>query len=227
MTLSRLFLCLSALTVVVFPSPLGPSSHIAQGTRNVPPGWSLHRRADPDVLIPLKFTLVQSNVHNLDSYLLDIADPSSPNYGQHWSPAKVADTFRPSEASVETVRLWMVDNQDIDPRKIQLNGKGDVIELNVTVAEAERLLNTEYYIYRSGEEGHERLGCHQGYSLPEHVSKHVDLVSPTVYLGRSHLQRRDGSVFNPPGFGRGSAVSKKVVKASRTLSRVSFVRTTG
>ncbi|KAI0787605.1 subtilisin-like protein [Fomes fomentarius] len=190
---------------------------VVYGSRDIPRGWSLHRRADPDAFIPLKFALVQSNVHNLDTYLLDVADPSSPNYGQHWSPAKVADTFRPSAESVETVRSWLVNDSAIDPHKIQLSRNGDVIRLNITVAQAEEVLGTEYYVYRSGEEGHERLGCHQGYSLPEHVSKHVEFVWPTIHLGRpaTSLQRRDGSVSTTPGFGRGSGLRKEAVQASQ------------
>ncbi len=205
MTFFKVTLWLSTLAVAV-----------VHGSRDIPRGWSLHRRADPDAFIPLKFALVQSNVHNLDTYLLDVADPSSPNYGQHWSPAKVAETFRPSAESVETVRSWLVNDSAIDPHKIQLSRNGDVIRLNITVAEAEDVLGTEYYVYRSGEEGHERLGCHQGYSLPERVSKHVEFVWPTTHLGRpaTSLERRDGSVPTTPGFGRGSGLRKEIVQVS-------------
>ena len=218
MILFKLALLVPALAVVAVATPSGLSSRVVHGSRNVPQGWSLHRRANPDALIPLKFALVQSNVENLEAYLLDIADPYSPNYGQHWSPAKVAETFRPSDESVETVRSWLVNELAIEAHKVQLSRNGDAIRLNVTIGEAEDVLGTEYYVYRSGEGGHERLGCHQGYSLPEHVSKHVDFVWPTVHFRRpaAGLERRDSAVSSTPGFSQKHGLIKKPVKVSFT-----------
>ena len=217
---SVLFLCLLALAINAVTSSSDLSRRVVHhGSRSVPRGWTLHRRADPDTLLPLRLTLAQSNVQNLDTYLLDIADPMSPNYGQHWSPARVAETFRPSKESIDTVRSWLVHDLGVDSRKIQLNRNGHVIQVNVTVAEAEDILGTEYHIYRlAGEEQvHERLGCHQGYSLPEHVSKHVDFVQPTVHFGRPRLGRRDSSrLSGVPASVRGTRVPKTLLEASVT-----------
>ncbi|KAI0787596.1 peptidase S8/S53 domain-containing protein, partial [Fomes fomentarius] len=149
----------------------------------VPHGWSIHRRAEPDHFLPLKFALTQSNLHNLDAYLLDVSDPQSVNYGKHWTTTKVADTFHPSRETVDTVRSWLVDSTGIEPHKITPSLDGGALHLNVTVSEAERILAAEYYIYRHGEDGSERIGCHQGYSLPAHVSEHIDFVWPAVYFG--------------------------------------------
>ncbi|TBU33294.1 subtilisin-like protein [Dichomitus squalens] len=148
----------------------------------VPQGWSLHRRADPDTVIPLSIALRQSNLGNLDDYLLEIADPTSPKYGQHWTPARVAQTFRPSKESVDAVRTWLV-HDGVDGSRIQFTKDRAYLQLNVTVAEAESLLATEYYVYQHDDSGVEHLACHHGYRLPEHVSSHVDLVSPTIQFG--------------------------------------------
>ncbi|RDX57219.1 subtilisin-like protein [Lentinus brumalis] len=213
----KLILCLATLAVSVASTSLRTSPRVTRGfRRSVARGWSLHRRADPDTVLPLKFTLVQSNLENLDSYLLDIADPHSPNYGNHWSYAKVAETFRPSKESVDTVHSWLVDDLGIDSHKVQINGNGDTVQLNITVAEAENILGAEYYIYRAGEGEDERIGCHEGYSLPEHVSKHVDFVWPTIHLGRPSLSRRDGFVSSTPGAGQASP-GPRIKKAKSKL----------
>ncbi|KAJ7259142.1 subtilisin-like protein [Mycena haematopus] len=168
--------------------------------RPVPKGWKLHRRADPDAFIPLKFTLAQSNVDRLESLLLDVADPQSPNYGKHWTPAQVKETFRPSTETVDIVYGWLAHDAGIPVDKIMLNGNGDMLQVNLTIADAEALLHAEYNVY-SDDGGAIRVGCHEGYTLPNHVSKHVDLVWPTVHFGARRFSRRSGtssaSLFGP------------------------------
>ncbi|KAJ7440062.1 subtilisin-like protein [Mycena galericulata] len=181
---------------------------VAAVPQSVPAGWSLHRRADPDALIPLKFSLAQSNLEKLETFLLDIADPQSPNYGQHWSPAQVKETFRPSTETVETVHAWLTNDAGIHADKIKLSSSGEILQLNVTVAEAERLLQAEYYVYSDDKDGSVRVGCHDGYTLPEHVSKHVDFVWPTVHFGGPRsLSSRSESISPSSYFGRESGAS--------------------
>ena len=208
MAFSRLLLAFTTFVAGIAALPLSG--------RSVPTGWSLHRRADPDLLIPLKFSLAQSNIDKLEAFLLDIADPASPNYGKHWSPAKVTETFRPAKETVDAVHSWLVDDAGIAAHKIRLNKNGDVMQLNLTIAEAERLLGTEYFVYTDDASGGEHVGCHQGYTLPEHVSKHVDFVWPTVQFGGFWLARRDGEVISStPGFGRVSGAPKIPVEDVR------------
>ncbi|TFK92673.1 subtilisin-like protein [Polyporus arcularius HHB13444] len=197
------FLSLASAVVVAVATPAPLSLHVRHESRRaVPHGWSLDRRADPDAFVPLKFRLRQSNLENLDAYLLDIADPQSPNYGKHWTPEQVAQTFRPSPDSVDTVHSWLVNSGGVDLQKIRIGSDGS-IRVDVTVSEAESILGAEYYVYRNADDDKERIGCHDGYSLPEHVSKHVDLVWPTVHFGNhKHIRRAgDGSkgVWHRPG----------------------------
>jgi tripeptidyl-peptidase-1 len=56
------------------------------------------------------------------------------------------------------------------------------MEFNATADEAERLLKTEYYLYRH-EGGSHHIACEE-YSIPKHVSRHVDIVTPTVHFDR-------------------------------------------
>ena len=208
MALPRLLFRLAALVTLVVASGL-PAAAVYQ--RSVPQGWSLHRRADPDALLPLKFSLVQSNLHNLEAYLLDIADPASPNYGKHWSAAKVADTFRPSKSTVDVVHSWLAVDNGISLDNIQLNRNGDALHVNVTIAEAERILGTTYNVYRHGETGTERVGCHEGYALPENVARHVDIVWPTVHFGNSVFGRRDSSSSSLLHIEHESGVPKRLI----------------
>jgi len=192
---------------------------ITAAPRPIPAGWSLHRRADPKAFIPLKFSLAQANVDKLETFLLDVADPRSPNYGQHWSPAQVKETFRPSAETVETVNAWLTHDAGIHGDKITLSPNGDILELNVSIAEAENLLRAEYYVYSDDTDGSVRVGCHGGYTLPEHVSKHVDFIWPTVHLGGPRrLSRRSESIPSASRFGRESGASTIPIESLAALA---------
>lgn len=157
----------------------------------LPPRWSLHRRADPDAVLPLSIALRQGNIHNLDEHLLNLADPESPNYGQWWTPSQVVQAFQPSAETKEAVRAWL-SADGIDPARVRMSKDHSYMLVNVSVAEAEQLLATKYYVYQH-EDGSEDIGCHHGYHLPEHVRGHVDLVTPTVHFEMIKLGAHGGN----------------------------------
>lgn len=230
-----------ALGVASLALAARPVKRVAHETRrSLPTGWTPVRRAEPDRVLPLSVGLVQSNLENLEAYLLDVSDPDSPNYGKHWTPARVADTFRPSPASVDAVRTWLVKDGQIGVDRIALSGSGAWLVANVTVDEAEQLLGTEYYVYQHEEDGREHLACHQGYHLPEHVSKHVDLITPTLHFDTKVTRhgsaepapaligsaKNIGKVAGPQVGGVvhvRSALSRHGASADRTLGRTSSV----
>ena len=216
-----IFIALVAVTHSVSGTPTTSpqiSRRVLHESRDsIPYGWGLRRRADADTVLPLKISLRQSNLANLHAYLLDIADPDSPRYGQHWTPTRVADTFRPSTAAVDAVREWLASadsglvdaySPDAAFSRVQLSADGAHIHVNVSVAEAERLLATEYYVYGHEASGEERVACYRGYHLPEHVAGHIELVTPTVHFERASalasgsaaadglVRKRAGGVFN-------------------------------
>ena len=218
MLLSGLFIRLAvavvAVTAAVHPPVL--SKRVVHEARSIAPaGWSLHRRADPSALVPLKISLTQSNLHKLDEFLLEVSDPESANYGKHWTPAKVAKVFRPSQESIDTVHTWLVSDCGIHPEKIRLSPNGGALHLDVTIAEAENIFASKYYVYRRAEDGDERVAFESAYTLPEHVSKHVDLVTPSLHLPVSDaaLARRAGKSSSPT-YARPSGASKSVIAVS-------------
>ncbi|KAI0833489.1 subtilisin-like protein [Trametes gibbosa] len=188
MASSRLLLVIVAIIVAAIagiPSPSLARHVLHERLHTLPPRWSLHRRADPDTTLPLSIALKQSNIDQLDDYLLDVADPHSPNYGQWWTPSRVVQTFRPSTQSRNAVRMWL-EGDGIDAARVRMSRDQSYMLVNVSVAEAERLLATKYYVYQH-EDGSEDVGCHHGYHLPEHVREHVDLVTPTLHFEKVKL----------------------------------------
>ena len=186
------FLALGAL--IVCTSALPSTSHVQHERRSfLPPGWKKHERIPSHEVIPIRFALAQKNLHKADEYLMDVANPESPNYGKHWTAKQVAETFAPDEESVDTVTTWL-KTSGVDPERIQKSQSLGWLALNATVLEAESLLKTKYYIHKHTT-GKPQVGCSE-YSVPAHVQPHIDFITPTVHFDSKipqakPLQRRD------------------------------------
>jgi tripeptidyl-peptidase I len=49
-----------------------------------PHQWTKISRAHAAEILPVRIGLVQSNLHNAEEYILDVSDPSSPNFGRKY-----------------------------------------------------------------------------------------------------------------------------------------------
>lgn len=78
---------------------------------------------------------------------MDVSHPHSPNYGNHYTPEEVKEMFKPSKESLDTVIDWLKD-EGIDRERIGLSNSGGWIEVDLSVEEAERVLDTEYTVYQ-------------------------------------------------------------------------------
>lgn len=133
------------------------AGHVVHEKRDVIPAlWSRARRLESDTVLPMRFGLRQSNVDRLEEFLMDIAHPDSPNYGAHWTEAKVAETFAPSRESIETVKIWLEEN-GVETGRMRLSPSKGWIDLNATAGEIEALLDAEYHVYKHEESGKEHI----------------------------------------------------------------------
>ncbi|KAG0702859.1 Pro-kumamolisin, activation domain-containing protein [Suillus ampliporus] len=156
---------------------------------HTPVGWSYSRKHDSAAVIPLRFALKQSNIDEIGDYLMAVSHPESEGYGKHWTAGEVFKKFSPSVESIGAVRAWLEEN-GFDSSRAKLTRNRGWIEVQATVEEAERLLQTEYHVY-GHETGQEHVAC-DSYHLPEHVQSHVDFVTPTVHFD-AKISKRSGS----------------------------------
>ncbi|EMD39042.1 hypothetical protein CERSUDRAFT_112730 [Gelatoporia subvermispora B] len=213
--LSVLFL-IAAFSLVAHSSPLIPRRIPHETRRAAPFGWQPVRRAEPSTILPLRIGLAQSNIADLEFYLSDVSHPDSPNYGKHWNAAQVTDKFRPAAEAVETVRAWLSES-GIHAQRTRLSASGGWLLTNVTIEEAEALLGTEYYVFQNAADSKEHVACDSAYHLPEHVSKHVELITPTLHFdimkSRPMIKRA-----TRPGFGSGPQIGAKIDKVFNDLA---------
>ena len=57
-------------------------------------------------IIPISIALSQRNLHKGEEFLMDVSDPSSPNYGKHWSPEKVGNSTQKKSQFLTRNSLW-------------------------------------------------------------------------------------------------------------------------
>lgn len=182
MRLESLLQIIIALVVTTEASPVTVSRHVVHEKRGSPPSrWARHSRLHPDVVLPVRIGLTQQNLHLAEHFINEVAHPESKTYGQHWSAKKVADIFAPSPETIDVVRDWL-SASGIDLSRIKMSKSRNWMTFNATTEEAERLLKAEYHLYEH-EAGHGHVACSE-YSIPEHLTKHIDIVTPTVHFDK-------------------------------------------
>jgi tripeptidyl-peptidase-1 len=130
------------------------------------------------VLPTISIGLTQQNLEFGEQFLMDVSDPSSENYGKHWSPKEVVETFAPSDETILTVKSWLMD-AGITEDRMQLSLGRSWLRMNLTIAEAENLLKTEYRVFEHKETSKRALAVEE-YSVPQHVQQHIDYITPTL-----------------------------------------------
>jgi tripeptidyl-peptidase-1 len=78
------------------------------------------------------------------------------------------------------VTTWL-GASNITNNRLSRSRSGGWLLANVTVREAQGLLQTRYHLYTAPGGGKIRLACEE-YSLPDAIREYVDLIMPTVHL---------------------------------------------
>jgi tripeptidyl-peptidase-1 len=127
-----------------------PSPHfdyVVHETRAAEPvHWAKTGRLDSNRVLPMRFGLVQQNLHRLEEMLMSVSHPESPKYAQHFTPMEIVDTFSPTEETISAVTNWLVDS-GFSRDRLRLSPNKGWIQVNASTSEVENLLNTEYHVY--------------------------------------------------------------------------------
>src|SRR3569833_281454 len=182
----RFSLCASFLptqAVAVCAKPLRRSSkHVLHERRPVAHHrrWSRATKPHRSSVLPLRIGLAQQTLHRGEEFLNEVAHPDSAQYGQHWSKAKVVETFAPKKESIDLVMEWL-GAEGIRADRVRLSAAKNWLSFNATAREVERLLKTEYHVFRHFEHGYSHVAC-DAYHVPEHLAEHIALIMPTEHF---------------------------------------------
>jgi tripeptidyl-peptidase-1 len=152
-----LFLWVIAIGSLVAGAPSRSANYVVHERRVAEPVNLLKtRRLEAHRVFTIRIDLAQQNLHQLEEALMSVAQPDSETYGHHWSPERVAEHFAPSEATISTVKSWLID-AGFQPDRLQLSRSKGWISVKVHVSEAESLLKAEYHVYTNSF-GREQIG---------------------------------------------------------------------
>ncbi|KAI9757050.1 MAG: hypothetical protein M4579_003619 [Chaenotheca gracillima] len=154
--------------------------HVVHEKRDhLPQFWEKVGKLDGRAVIPVRIGLTQSNLDRGHDFLMDVSDPKSTKFSQHWTVEDVANMFAPSSDSVAKVREWLHE-AGISTKRVKQSSNRSWLSFNATIDEVESLLKAEYSYYQHPD-GKSHVGC-ESYSVPEHIAPHVDLITPTVHF---------------------------------------------
>ena len=155
-------------------------THVEHEKRyNLPRGWQKAERLNAAHKLPMRIALTQSNLDNGERHILDVSHPNSPNYGKHWNAKKVAETFAPSQESVDAVLQWL-ESSGISSDRVSRSQSLGWLNFDASVLEAESLLKTRYHRHRH-ETGKVHMAC-DSYHIPHNLKRHIDFITPTVHF---------------------------------------------
>ena len=187
-----------AISVNAVPNPVAYTLH--EKRAGEPLQWAKSSKVDPDVMLPVRIGLTQSNLDKGPALLEEVSTPGSPKYGQHYTAEEVHDLFAPSTESVAAVREWLHD-AGIHSDAVSLSANKQWLQFDASVKEVENLIQTEYHHYEHLATGKSNIGCDE-YSVPKHVTQHIDYITPGLKLLTSskpdqNLEKRTFGVTAP------------------------------
>ena len=153
------------------------------GTGGVPEGWSFSSKPSPETPIKLRVALKQQNLDLFEETLMQVSDPKHHRYGLHLQGHEVEAMLQPAQETTETVMEWLEDNEITD-----FVNSGDWVTFRTNVSNANAMLRTDFNWYRNEYRGKDYLRTLE-YSVPSAVSKHINLVAPTIRFGSMRPNR--------------------------------------
>ncbi|CAN8104845.1 unnamed protein product [Discula destructiva] len=180
-----------------------PPTHAVHERRHVPHP-RINKRMPSDAILPMRVGLKQhaAALQSAEDWLMEVAHPASPKYGQHWSSEEVVKAFSPPSETVDAVAAWLVES-GISQDRITHSDNKAWLAFDATVGEAEKLLHTEYFHDGIEEHRGSMVGCDE-YHLPKRIQEHVDYVTPGLKgtmldLRSTSVRRRSGNTIIAKG----------------------------
>ncbi|KAJ5536427.1 hypothetical protein N7513_009613 [Penicillium frequentans] len=140
----------------------------------VPSSWSLVDTPS-DSTMSLAISLSRKNIDQLQSTLTKVSTPGESEYGQWLEKADVDSQF--PVVSETPVVNWL---KSANITSYTLDGA--LLKFSGSVESINSLLNTTFANYES--EGSVKLRTTE-YSIPSALSDYIDIISPTVYFGKT------------------------------------------
>ncbi|KAI9434427.1 tripeptidyl peptidase A [Lactarius indigo] len=207
MRVSTLFRFLIALALASVASGTTGALKLRQ-TVDSPHNWLNLGRAPSSHIIPLRIALRQPRFSELEHHLSESSDPFHPNYGKHLSKEEVEALVAPHPSSVDAVHEWL-ESHGVQKEACHQSPAGDCVTVNLPVMQVEKMLGTEFRVWKHAEDGDALVRTTQ-YSLPHHLDEHIELIQPTTVFNRAKPQRTTYHFVDPDPAAPSQVSSEKI-----------------
>ncbi|KAG0239376.1 peptidase S8/S53 domain-containing protein [Mortierella sp. GBAus27b] len=187
----------SILTLPELPSILGTYirfDHLSA----IPEPWFADGPASPEEVHPFRIALKQQNTQEFDKRFREISTPGHPNYRKFMSADELYALLDPSKESTDKVFSWL------KPFGIEATQDHHWIKFDLTISQAQVLLQTNYNVYRNREDGKTTVGTPE-YKVPDGLHDVIDMITPTTFFeptiepyGKVVMTKRQQKPPGPP-----------------------------
>lgn len=155
-------------------------------------------RAETEEQITLSFGVKLKNVEKLYQALNEVSDPSSENFGKHWTYDQVSELTSNSEGTQKVVKHLL--NFVKDKNQVKASKDGTFVRVKTNIKTAEKILSSEFQTFKSNHTG-ELLTRTLDFELPTELSEVIDYVFPTIQfpstLGKRSVIVSQPNLINP------------------------------
>jgi hypothetical protein len=170
--------------------------------------------------ITLQIGLVYQGMDQLINRLLAVSKPKTKDYGKWLKKSEVQSIVKPTEEANDAVVKWLA-SEGIT----KLSSDGTWVTFKANVSTVNTVLNANFQ--RFEREGVQKIRT-LSYSVPEDVLKHVDLVHPTTFFGKTEalnpinfpekLRKRDIVEAEEPPPASSASLSASASAAASTVA---------
>ncbi|KAA1474751.1 family S53 protease [Dentipellis sp. KUC8613] len=150
--------------------------HVHERRDSAPSGYVKDGPAPADHVLNLRLALTPSDFKSLEDQLYAVSTPGNPSYGKHLSKQQVEALAAPTPDGLSAVKSWLSSH---GLTADAITPAGDWLGLNVTVKQANALLDTQYATFTHQSTGKQTVRT-LSYSVPADVKSHISFVHPTV-----------------------------------------------
>ncbi|OJJ51792.1 hypothetical protein ASPZODRAFT_56189 [Penicilliopsis zonata CBS 506.65] len=141
----------------------------------VPAGWSYVDTPSDSTTMALSVALARKNIDQLESKLAKVSTPGSADYGKYLDIDEIEAEF--PTVSDDAVVSWLKS-----AGVTAYTRSGSLLHFSATVETVNAMLNTTFDWYQKGDSTKLRT---TEYSIPDDLVDYIELISPTVYFGKT------------------------------------------
>lgn len=140
-----------------------------------PSAWSLVDKPSADSTMALSIALSRQNLDQLESKVTKLSTPGQAGYGQWLEKSDIDSEFPVVDDApvLEWLKSAGISN---------VAREGALLKFSGSVESVNKLLDTEFAYYQNG--GSTKLRTTE-YSIPDSLTDYIDVISPTVYFGKT------------------------------------------